>query len=259
MTNQEKNEYRLRFRRFQQSREKFYAPKLKAALIAQYKTVIDNISLGIAAADLIDPTVIAVIINDLYYDAATVYGAKIRADLNRLKARMPIGFSEQMAQLVRDYFAADILNTSLGITETTKDLIRKVFTEAYEKGLSIDDIVQLLQNTELSAIRSRLIARTETVKTANAGADFVAKDSGLVLRKEWLATYDDRTRSHHAHVNGQIVAMDGFFLVGGYEMKYPGDVGGKDGKPKVPVKELANCRCCQLYEPVRENGKLVRV
>lgn len=259
MTNDEKNAYRLRFHRFQKSRQKFFAPKIKAALLAQYQTVINNIELGPAAIDLINATDLTIIINNLYYDAATVYGAKIRSDFNRLKARMPIGFSEQMAELIRAYFQTDILNTSLGITETTKDLIRKVFTEAYAKGLGIDDIIKQLENTELSAVRARMIARTETVVSANRGAEFVAKQTGLRMNKEWLSAIDDRTRRDHLIQNGQIVAMDDYFNVGGYDMAIPGDKGGKDGKPSVPAKEVVNCRCCALFIPLRDNGKLVRV
>lgn len=259
LTNQEKDSYRLRFRRFQQSREKYFAPKIKKALLAQYQTVVNNVDLGTSAIDLINAADMAVLINELYYDAATVYGAKIRSDLNRQKARMPIGFSEQMRGLIKAYFQTDILNTSQGITETTKDLIRKVFTEAYEKGLGIDDIVSQLANTELSAVRARLIARTETVVSANRGAEFVAKNTGLKLNKEWLSATDNRTRRDHLLENGQIVAMNGYFNVGGYDMQIPGDKGGKDGKLAVPAKQIVNCRCCCLFEPIRDNGRLVRV
>lgn len=259
MTQQEKDNYRQRFSSFQQSREKFFAPKLKRALLAQYQTVINNVELGSAAIELINATDITIIINDLYYDAATVYGAKIRADLNRQKARMPIGFSEEMAALIRAYFQTDILNTSQGITETTKNLIRKVFTEAYELGLGIDDIVAKLGNTELSAVRARMIARTETVVSANRGAQFVAKNSGFLLSKEWLSARDNRTRRDHLAENGQIVPMDGFFNVGGYEMAVPGDKGGKDGQSVVPASQIVNCRCTVLYQPIKVNGRLVRV
>jgi uncharacterized protein with gpF-like domain len=259
MTNQEKNEYRLRFHRFQKSREKFFAPKIFAALQAQYQSVINNISQGQdAAINSINPAGITQIIQQLYYDAATVYGAKIRSDLNRQKARMPIGFSEQMEALIRAYFQTDILNTSIGIAVTTKDLIRQVFTDAYAKGLGIDDIIKQLENTELSRQRARLIARTETVTAANQGAIFVGKNTGLKLNKEWLATNDKRTRRDHVLQNGQIVGQDDYFVVGGYEMAQPGDRGGKDGKPDVPAREVVNCRCCVLLNPIRENGKLVR-
>lgn len=259
MTPEEKDNYRLRFRRFQQSREKYFAPKIKKALLAQIQTVINNVELGPSAIDLINATDLTILINELYYDAATVYGAKIRSDLNRQKARMPIGFSEQMEQLIKDYFQTDILNTSQGITEKTKNLIREVFTKAYAQGLGIDDIVKKLENTELSEVRARRIARTETVTASNQGAIFVGKQTGLLLTKEWLSAKDNRVRRDHLLEDGQIVAMDGYFNVGGFDMSQPGDRGGKDGKLPVPARNVCNCRCCILLNPVRENGKLIRV
>lgn len=259
MNQQKKREYYKRFSRFQQSREKKFAPKIFKAIRSQYQFVIDNVQKGYTAIDLINHFDLKPIIESIYLDAATVYGAKIRADLNRQKARMPIGFNEQMYQLIRQYFASDILNTSAGITETTKELIRKVFAEAYAQGLGFDDIVEKLKDTELSQVRSRMIARTETVTAANQGAVFAAQQTGLKLKKEWLATIDNRTRHDHLFENGKTVAMDEYFSVGGYDMFQPGDRGGKNGKPKVAPKEIINCRCTVLFEPVRENGSLVRV
>ncbi len=260
MNQTDKHNHLLRFQRFQQSREKFFAPKLNTALNNQYKAFLDHVKyLGVDAVNHITPYEITKILEDLYFDAAIVYGAKIRADLNRVKARMPIGFSERMHQLIMDYFGQDILNTSLGITETTKELIRNVFINAYTQGLGIDDIIKKLAHTELSRTRARLIARTETVTSANGGAMIVAMDTGLVLTKGWLATKDSRTRHDHAEIDGHTVGRDDFFIVGGYEMLHPGDRGGKDGRPEVPPKEFINCRCTTLYEAKRDaNGRLLR-
>jgi hypothetical protein len=260
MTQNEKNNHLLRFQRFQQSREIYFAPKINAALNSQYKTFIHNVRrLGVEAVNHIKPDGITKILENLYFDAGIVYGAKIRADLNRVKARMPIGFSERMHQLIMEYFGQDILNTSLGITETTKKLIRDVFINAYAQGLGIDDIIKQFEDTEMSRIRSRLIARTETVTSANGGALIVAKETGLLLNKTWLATKDSRTRHDHAEVDGHTVGRDDYFDVGGSEMLYPGDRGGKDGKPEVPASEIVNCRCTTIFAPMRDaNGRLLR-
>lgn len=259
MNKKEKNEYYRRFSNFQQSRERMFAPQFYRLIRSQYKVVIDNVAKGFEAVDLIDHFALVPLVEKLYYDAAIVYGAKIRADLTKQKARMPIGFNEQMYELIKQYFSTDILNTSAGITETTKELIRKIFTEAYREGWSNDEIVEKLQNTELSRIRSRMIARTETVTAANQGAVFAAKKTGLKLKKEWLATMDNRTRRDHLMEDGKVVGMDDYFNVGGYEMFQPGDRGGKSGKPTVAAKEIVNCRCTILFEPIRDNGRLIRV
>ncbi|HXS58865.1 MAG TPA: hypothetical protein VN726_22230, partial [Hanamia sp.] len=170
MNQDEKHNYLLRFQRFQQSREKYFDPKINKVLFNQYQTFVKNAHLGINAVEQISPVELTKLLYDIYFDAGIVYGAKIRSDLNQQKARMPIGFSERMHKLITDYFGADILNTSQGLIETTKQLIRDVFTNAYAQGLGINDIIKQFANTELSRIRARLIARTESVTAANAGA-----------------------------------------------------------------------------------------
>lgn len=273
MTPEERHNHLLRFRRFQQSREKYFAPKINAELNKQYQKVIDHIHLGANAVHQISSTGITSVIRNIYIDAATGYGAKIRADLNRqglIKStpfamelkRGAIGFSERMHQLIIDYFHTDILNISEGITNKTKELIIKVFSNAYTLGLGINDIVDKLKNTELSVERARTIARTETTTAANQGGFFVAKDTGLLLNKTWLATKDNRTRDDHkSHigVDGHTVGRDDYFIVGGYEMLHPGDRGGHDGKPLVNPKETVNCRCTTTYSAVRDSsGRLIR-
>jgi len=258
MTQQEKNNYLLRFKRFQQSRERLFAPKIFKAIRSQYNTVIQHAKAEGLEASLnrIDTTPISTTLKELYTDAATIYGAKVRADLQRQKARMPMGFSEAVRAMIEAYYKTDILNTSQGITDTTKDLIREVFSNAYEIGLGIDDIIVQLENTELSRIRARLIARTETVTAANQGAMFVGSQSGYPLNKEWLAAIDNRTRRDHAAVNGIVIPFADYFDVNGYKMMQPGDRGGRDGNLKTPAKEVCNCRCTVLMIPVTGVGSL---
>lgn len=279
-----KDEYILRFRRFQRSRENHFAPKINEALHKQYLQAVRNIHLGENAVNWIDSDGIMKVIRNLYMDAGIVYGAKIRADFAKqgaykialgvplptlkntngikfteLKARGAMGFSEHMAQLIAEYFRMDILNTSEGITQTTRDLIKQVFTDAYKLGLGINEIVKKLENTELSKIRARMIARTETVRAANRGALMVAKDTGLLLNKQWLATKDSRTRDDHREVDGHQVGRDDYFIVGGFEMLVPGDAGGHDGRPLVSPSEYVNCRCSVTFTGVRDSaGRLIR-
>jgi hypothetical protein len=262
----DKREYLLRFHRFQKSRETFFAPLIFKALRSQYSTLLTALEKGYTehqAILQIDSAPIVKVMKDLYVDAGIVYGAKVRADLNRLmpkrlpnpnsftqfKARLPMGFSEEMRRLIEQYFSLDILNQSEGITETTKELIRQVFTNAYQLGEGIDDIIAKLKDTELSRVRARLIARTETVTAANQGSLFVAKSAGLELNKEWLSARDSRVRLHHRIVNGQKVGIDDYFNVGGYQMSVPGARVQANGFP-VPAWEVCNCRCTTLYIPI---------
>lgn len=261
MTDDEKHTHWLTFHRFQQSREKHFAPPMFTAIRSQVREFISSYRSGQRvdkALMQISSAPIIKVLKPLYLDAGVVYGAKIRAYLNAQKARMPIGFNERMVALMQAYFQTDILNTSNHITRTTIALIQEVLSKAAEEGLGVDDIIKLLENTEISRIRARLITRTETVTAANKGAMFAAKDTGLLLNKEWLATRDSRTRHDHSRVNGQIVPIDKSFIVGAdITMECPGDRTQDNGLP-VPAREIVNCRCTTLFLPIRDgNGQLM--
>jgi uncharacterized protein with gpF-like domain len=283
MTPEKKQSFLLRFRRFQQGREKYFAPKINEALHKQYLIVAKHASEGVSAVHRIDSSGIAAVLKNIYLDAAVIYGSKIRADFAKegayekknspvswllkhiktpaleLKNRRSIGFSERMHDLVTQYFRTDILATSEEITETTRKLITQVFTDAYAAGLSINEIVKKLENTELSKVRARMIARTETVKSSNLSANFVAKDTGLLLNKTWLATKDSRTRPDHAKIDGHTVGRDDYFNVGNSTMLMPGGTTQADGTP-VPADEIIQCRCTHTYSAVRDSaGRLIRV
>jgi len=83
-----------------------------------------------------------------------------------------------------------------------------------------------------------MIARTETMKAMNL-VSFRLFGAWGVTQKEWLATGDQRTRPDHREADGQVVAIDRPFNIGGWPMQYPGD-------PAGPASEVVNCRCTLL-------------
>lgn len=247
MTQAESDNHKYDFHRFQQKREKFYIPKFNQALQLQVKEAAKYIRAG--QSPIIHSEPIYNVIKALYKDVAIVYGAKVLTGIKRdQKARMPMGFSDRMLMLIRQYYGLDFLTMSEDITQTTRDYIQKVLTESYPLGLGVDDIVERITDREISRQRAAVIARTEVVGAANNGGLIVAKDTGLNLDKVWISARDSRTRRDHIIANGKKVGIDDFFIVGGYKLKVPGDRGGKDGQPKVPGKEIINCRCSAIYE-----------
>lgn len=87
----------------------------------------------------------------------------------------------------------------------------------------------------LMSVRAELIARTETIRIANAAAQQEYREWG-VKENEWLSTRDDRVRDSHAAADGQIAFIGSTFLVGGARLHYPGD-------PAGPAREVVGCRC----------------
>lgn len=136
-----------------------------------------------------------------------------------------------------------------GITQTTKDIVRRVMGQGQDEGLSVPDIAKRLREkwSQLTKSRAVVIARTEIISSSNAGSLLGAQSTGLQLQKSWLATRDSRTRSSHAHVDGQSVDLDGVFTVNGDKLRYPGD-SSLGAKPATTIQ----CRCTIVYKRKEE-------
>mgnify|MGYP003634245876 CR=1 FL=1 len=90
-----------------------------------------------------------------------------------------------------------------------------------------------------SRYQSTRLVRTE----ATAAANFATMESattifpGAQMMKEWIASFDDRTRDTHAEAGGSDpIPYNDSFMVGGSLLMYPGD-------PSGPSAEVINCRC----------------
>ena len=76
---------------------------------------------------------------------------------------------------------------------------------------------------------------------------------GINIVRMWDASLDGRTRPAHASADGQKVAVDKPFLVGGERLMYPGDSSGSAGN-------IIHCRCSTLdlvdgVEPEARRGR----
>jgi HK97 family phage portal protein len=83
--------------------------------------------------------------------------------------------------------------------------------------------------------RAELIARTESTASVNYGSFATYKVEGIE-KKEWLFTYDDRTRESHTEISPLVIGIDETWSVGDSELEFPGDPSGSAG-------ETINCRC----------------
>lgn len=92
-----------------------------------------------------------------------------------------------------------------------------------------------------SADRAKVIAENEANIIHNHD-DFTDAIGEGYRFKRWDAILDDKTRDDHVEVNGAVVPIDEPFIVGGYEMMYPGDESLGAGP-----EEIVNCRCSVEY------------
>ena len=131
------------------------------------------------------------------------------------------------------------------MTDTTIKEINKIISAAFEEGISIQAAAATIEShiRHMSNVRATMIARTETIRASNFGALQGAKFTELKLQKEWISTFDDRTRDDHLAADGQIVGRDELFDVGGDQLPYPAAANGQPGN-------TINCRCTLAFIPV---------
>ena len=134
---------------------------------------------------------------------------------------------------------------------------KKTLIQVTEK-LMRDPEFQALGNTEKGRIlrnqfnrysqyQSERLVRTEATNAANFATMESSKTifPGAQMRKEWIASFDDRTRSTHSEAGAsEPIPFNEAFMVGGSSMMYPGD-------PSGPSSEVINCRCSVAPFPVK--------
>lgn len=119
-------------------------------------------------------------------------------------------------------------------------------TSGILQGESIKHLADRLQTNIPTMNRNSAIraARTAVTGAQNAGrldSYFRAEEMGIKLKKQWVATLDNRTRHAHAALDGQVKDNDRPFEVAGYTIMYPGD-------PSAAPEMVYNCRCTMIAE-----------
>lgn len=127
-----------------------------------------------------------------------------------------------------------------------KAIIANTIAKNIITGASIDKIAQeIAQKTALSNEKASVrYARTAMTGAQNAGriaAMNDALDMGIKVKKLWIATLDERTRSAHAELDGKTAEVNEDFHNSLGAIGFPGD-------PKASDANVWNCRCTLGYE-----------
>lgn len=109
------------------------------------------------------------------------------------------------------------------------------------QGERLDQIAKRLATGLATSNMNKMLtfARTGMTQAQNAGRQVrleEAQTMGIKVHKEWMATFDGRTRWQHADLDGQKRPLNKPFRIGGYEIMYPGD-------PTAHPSMTYNCRC----------------
>lgn len=214
---------------------------------------------------------------DGYYDIGGPSQAQWQQQFTPLFSALILQQVEQMAAqfgipvdggnlLALQWFDTYVMQFAQEVSLASKDAIAALLQKAMGEGWSIPQMQEQLtilfdawagdatdaqrQAWALDRLpprRTELIARDQTLRASNAGTHALYQDWG-VLKKEWYATPDERTRPTHTAASGQIRDMNEPFDVGVARLQYPGD-------PNGPLAEVIQCRCASL--PVIGEGEIV--
>ena len=120
---------------------------------------------------------------------------------------------------------------------------RKLMASQLTQGVLLGESIPKMARRVQRVTGSNYAAAVRTARTAVTGAENAgrvhsykrAKDMGIKLQKEWLATLDNRTRHSHRQLDGERIDNDekAKFSNG---CRYPGD-------PTARYAEICNCRC----------------
>jgi hypothetical protein len=266
VTAKERREYSQRYIQQLNRLEKNFVRKIFKALFSQVQMFIDDLERnGLQAAQSrlyvsVGNDQIGPVLQELHQQAALYFGKRayyeIRASAKRKIVKAGFGLSEEWLEAIKAFFANEYFSLVQNISDTTRDQLFRVLSQAAEEGWSNDTIVKELKNPELVAWRARLIARTELNKGAFFGRKLAMDDSEWEVEKEWISANDHRTRHSHRAADGDVIDVDGRFSVqtpkGGVDMMDgPGD-------PTASAANLCNCRCsCATRAKRDENGRLI--
>lgn len=121
--------------------------------------------------------------------------------------------------------------------------ITNCITQGILQGESIDKIADRIAKVTSSQNRNSMVtnARTAVTGAQNMGREQMMKHAaelGINIEKEWMATLDNRTRTSHAHLDGEKIKVGDkwhhYTFSNG--CRFPGD-------PQGPGWEVYNCRC----------------
>ena len=150
------------------------------------------------------------------------------------------------ADTVRNLAVTDASLLPYKELDPAKDIpwnMKKINAETLQgilQGESMDKIAKRLRNVQemnkTQAIRS---ARTIVTGAENKGRQDSykrAEEDGIVMKREWIATNDSRTRHWHAELDGVEVDIDEPWVNEFGEIMFPGD-------PSADPANTYNCRC----------------
>ena len=268
MNGKEKTKYLLQYHRANRKFEVKYLPKIKKALDGVVSSLIGDIKdQGIWKAmtdlstqlwsDQLTKPLLAVYKDVGLFHANQTY-RRIKADIGQKQ----LGRSEQWIDDVVRVLRETLLQYAVvGTSETLRNHLLAVLRDGVDRGLSVDEMVAMIGDSQFTKYQAERIVRTEVGRAANTGVKIAADGFNVEMQKEWFAFRDMRTRGvnrkdkkDHYHMDGQVVDFEGKFIDprSGERIDYPQAPGGS-------AAMVINCRCTWAAIPKRdERGFIIQ-
>lgn len=170
-----------------------------------------------------------------------LYGLVFNVALAGTGAQFGVAFDLGPSDLVKAMIRKRANRLAGPVADTIYQAIKRQMVAGVEAGDSIPHLADRIRNYMVmtSKFRATRIARTEVISAYNGAVRDGGDQHDGVAGYEWIATVDGRVRPAHLEANGQQIARDGRFLVGGDQMRHPGD-------PEASTANIVNCRCAMI-------------
>lgn len=231
--------------------ERWAVVEFRKALRATVKPVIDAPSVydALQIVDNLESDAIAKAFGNVYGRVGAYFALSTQRSIKSRGGVFETKSTETVFdRLIRAWIAVYGAERVRDVTLTTIRRLKVSLQDAFNNGDGIEVVARNIVRSGSGIAdvkRARVIARTEIISASNKGSLEGARDTGIPLRKEWLATMDDRTRDAHLSADGQKVLLDELFVVDGEDMHFPGDF-----TQGASAGNVINCRCTQIYEPL---------
>lgn len=160
---------------------------------------------------------------------------------------LPLDQDAAVKAIITDSKLSDDLYKELGVNvKQLKQAISSEITRGIASNMPFADIARNIANRSKAPLaRAKTIVRTEGHRIQEASAEDARqalKARGCDVVKQWTSLLDGDTRSTHRRLDGQIVELEGYFILSATKKaRYPGDFG--------KAEEDCNCRCKALTRP----------
>lgn len=181
-----------------------------------------------------------------HFSTGEHYGRLSAKSLLKTKKAKPF-FSEAFQRFLVNYYAT---KGGALIRTITQTLIGAVMQEV-SKAAVLNETVQQMQKRIYETVnkpdfykwQAHRIARTETTFAMNSGKYVAGELHGIKLKGVWLGRNDGRERAWHIEANNSETNAEGFFIVNGEKLRFPGDTAhGASGS------NVVNCRCTYVQK-----------